>query len=144
MKLLQYLSPLSASLYGQNKESANSSALSIKLKAFRSAQIIENSLKYWSTAIKKVLYLAQQLDVMAGNGSYSPELPRLELKSALPEDSFSLAQEEQLKAVSGLTSTKSAIARLNPHYTSSEVEDEFLEIIAEENERDRLSFRGES
>ncbi|WP_416147905.1 phage portal protein [Salipaludibacillus sp. HK11] len=140
MKAIHFLSPLNSNLYGLTKESANSSALSIKLKAFRTSQIIENSLTYWQTAIKKVLLLAQQLDVIAGNGNYNPQLPNVELSASMPEDSYTQSQEEQLKVVAGVTSIKSSIARLNPHYSKQEIDDEFLEIINEENERQRLSF----
>lgn len=142
MKMLHYLSPLNSNLYGLTKESANSSSLSIKLKAFRTSTVIENSLKYFEHGIKKILHQAQQLEVLAG-AKYEPVIPSIEMTASMPEDNFTKAQEEQLKVVSGLSSAKSSIARLNPHYTSKEVEDEFLEIINEENERDRLSFRSD-
>ncbi|MBS4207454.1 phage portal protein [Bacillus sp. FJAT-50079] len=139
MKAIHYVSPLNANLYGLTKESANSSALSIKLKAFRTSTVIENSLKYFEQGIKKVLFQAQQLDVLTG-AKYTPALPSVEMTASMPNDEYNQMQTEQLKIVSGATSIKSAIARLNPHYTSQEVEEEFLEIINEENERQRLSF----
>jgi len=140
MKAIHYLSPLNANLYGLTKESANSSALSIKLKAFRTSSVIDNSLKYFEHGIKKILLQAQHLDVLAGNGKYTPTLPTVELSASMPTDSYTQAQEEQLKIVAGNTSIKASIARLNPHYSAKEIEDEFLEIINEENERSRLSF----
>lgn len=143
MKAIHFVTPLNSNLYGLTKESANSSALSIKLKAFRTSTTIENSLKYWERAIRRVLYIAQQLDVLAGN-KYTPALPNVEMSPSMPEDSYTNAQEEQLKIVAGATSIKSAIKRLNPHYTNEEVENEFLEIINEENTREQMSFMKDS
>lgn len=143
MKALHYLSPLNSNLYGLTKESANSSALSIKLKAFRTSTTIENSLKYFEHGIKKVIYLAQIIDVNVGNAKYEPTIPSLQISPSMPEDDFTLAQKEQLLAVQGLTSVKSSIKRLNPEYTNEEVEEEFLDIINEQNEISRLSFHGD-
>jgi hypothetical protein len=143
MKAIQFVTPLNSSLYGLSKESANSSALSIKLKAFRTSTTIETSLKYWERAIRKILYVAQEIDVLAGN-KYKPALPNVEMSPSMPEDSYTNAQEEQLKIVAGATSIKSAIKRLNPHYTNKDVDDEFLEIINEENTREQMSFMKEN
>jgi hypothetical protein len=143
MKAIHFVTPLNSNLYGLTKESANSSALSIKLKAFRTSTTIENSLKYWERSIRKILYVAQELDVMAG-ADYTPVLPNIEMSPSMPEDSYTNAQEEQLKIVSGATSIKSAISRLNPHLTKQEIEDEFIEILNEQNVKETMSFLGGS
>lgn len=144
MKALHYVSILNPSLYGLTKEAANSSAKAIKLKAFRTSSVIENSLKHWEYALKKVLFLAQQIEVLGGNYNYTPALPSVEISPSMPFDSFDMVQEEQLKLVSGNTSVKSSIARLNPHYNATEVEEEFLEIINERNEINSMTFQGSS
>ena len=143
MKAIHFVTPLNSNLYGLTKESANSSALSIKLKAFRTSTTIENSLKYWERSIRKILFVAQELDVMAG-ANYTPVLPNIEMSPSMPEDSYTNAQEEQLKIVSGATSIKSAISRLNPHLTKQEIEDEFIEILNEQNVKETMSFLGGS
>lgn len=140
MKALHYVSPLNPSLYGVSKEASNASSRAIKLKAWRTQNIVENSLIYWRRAIQKVLYLAQQLEVISGKASYEPKVPNVEIYASMPKDSYEMVQEEQLKVVTGLTSIKSAIARINPHYNSQQVEDEWLEIINEKMEEDNMRF----
>ncbi|UNC92720.1 phage portal protein [Candidatus Contubernalis alkalaceticus] len=142
-KILYMVSPLKPSLYGLDKVGSGTSGRVQKLKAFRTECMVERSLLYWKQSLKKILYLSQQLEIISGNQKYKPEIPNIEIYVSLPRDSYEQAQEEQLKTVSGLTSVKSAIARINPHYTSAEVENEFLEIINEENEKSLQMFLGD-
>ncbi|SLL37403.1 Phage portal protein, SPP1 Gp6-like [Mycobacteroides abscessus subsp. abscessus] len=140
LKCLQYVSPLNPSIYGMGSDLASTSARALKVKSWRTANIIENSLKYWERALKKVLLIAQQLEIISGNYNYTPGLPLVECSPSFPIDSYELAQEEQLKVASGVTSIRSSIQRLNPHYSAEQTEDEWLEIIAEKNEMNAQTF----
>ncbi len=138
-KVLHYISPLNPSLFGMDKAS-QASARAVKLKSFRTQCVIENSLIYWKQAVKKCLFLAQQLENISGAYNYTPHIPNVEIYVSMPRDEFEQSQEEQLKVASKVTSRKSAIARLNPHYTSAQVEEEFLNIMDETNEANVQTF----
>ncbi|WP_373892780.1 phage portal protein [Virgibacillus sp. CBA3643] len=138
-KTLHYVSPLAPALYGMDSAS-QASGRAIQLKSWRTQCKITRSYQYWRTALKKVLYVAQQLQIISGEKSYTPEIPQIELSINMPVDLLENAQAEQLKVEAGLTSKKSSIARLNPHMTTKEVEEEWLEIINEQNENNQQTF----
>jgi hypothetical protein len=140
-KVLSMVSPLAPALYGLDKASQASGRATI-LKSWRSQCKISRSYMYWRPALKEILYKAQLLDVAAGNGTYKPEIPNVELAMNIPIDFFEMAQSEQLKVTSKISSIKSSIARLNPHYTSKEVDEEYQQIIDEQNEINVLTFMG--
>jgi hypothetical protein len=141
MKILSIVSPLAPSLYGLDQASQASGRATI-LKSWRSQCKISRSYMYWRPALKEILYKAQLIDIAAGNGKYEAVMPNVELSMNVPLDFFEMAQSEQLKVTSKISSIKSAIARLNPHYTSKEVSDEYLDIINEQNEINTLTFMG--
>ncbi|AIF45424.1 phage portal protein [Virgibacillus sp. SK37] len=138
-KSLHYVSPLAPALYGMDKASQASGRATI-IKSWRTQCKITRSYMYWRPALKKILYLAQQLQIISGEKSYEPAIPNIELSINLPVDLLENAQAEQLKVESGLSSKKSAISRLNPHMTTKEVEEEWLEIINEKNEANQQEF----
>ncbi|MBU9714428.1 phage portal protein [Evansella tamaricis] len=138
-KALSYVSPLAPALYGLDNTS-QASGRALLLKSWRTQCMVTRSHTYWREALKKILYKAQQLQVIAGNGKYTPAIPNVELKLNIPTDFYEMAQSEQLKVTSKTSSIKSSISRLNPHYTSKQVEEEFLEIINEQNEINNLTF----
>lgn len=138
-KALHYVSPLAPALYGLDK-SSQASGRAILLKSWRSQCKISRSYIYWQSALKKILYLAQQLQIISGEKSYVPAIPNIELKMNLPIDFYERVQAEQVKVDAGLSSKKSAIARINPHMTSQEVEEEWLEIIEEQNQVNKQTF----
>lgn len=138
-KTLHYISPLAPSLYGMD-DASQASGRAIYLKSWRSQSTVRRSHSYWRSAIKKILYVAQQIEVLHCGKSYTPAIPNVELTIALPYDQLEAAQAEQLKVTSKLTSIKSAIARLNPHYTSKQIEEEYLNMITEINEINNLTF----
>jgi hypothetical protein len=138
--ILYIVSPIKPSLYGIDKAATQASARAVKIKSWRTECMVDRSLLYWKHAIKKVLYLAQQLEIVSGKGKYTPEIPNVEIYVSLPKDQYEDSQAEQLKAQEGLTSKKSAIARLNPHLTSLEVEEEWLEILNEQAEVNNQTF----
>jgi hypothetical protein len=140
LEFLYLTTPLKPSLYGLGKDSSLVSGRAIKMKSWRTISMVENSLLYWREGIQKVLHLAQQLEVLAGTAKYIPAIPEVQIYVDLPKDDFEEAQTEQLKVVAGNTSIKSSIARLNPHMTSEEVENEWLEILNEQAERDNMTF----
>ncbi|WP_339227831.1 phage portal protein [Oceanobacillus sp. FSL K6-2867] len=140
-KTLHYVSPLAPSLFGLDSAS-QSSGRAILLKSWRTQCKITRSYQYWRPALKKILYIAQQLQVVSGEKSYTPEIPNVELSINMPVDLLENAQAEQLKVDAGLSSKKSAIARLNPHMTSKEVEEEFEEILNEQAETNNQTFMG--
>ncbi|WP_404403819.1 phage portal protein [Jeotgalibacillus malaysiensis] len=144
MKSIYLVSPFNPSLYGLSKEASAASARSIKIKSFRTQNTIENSLLYWKRAIKKVLFIAQQLEVIGGNENYTPALPKIDIYVSMPKDKFEEAQEEQLKVSAGITAIKSSIGRMNPHYTSQQVEEEYLMILQEQAESTNSSFLNDS
>lgn len=138
-KVLYTVSPLAPALYGLD-ETSQATGRAIVLKSWRTQCKVSRSYMYWRDALKRVLYKAQQLQVNSGEASYTPEIPNVELSLNIPLDTLEGAQSEQLKVTSKVTSLKSSIARLNPHYTSKEIEDEYLEMIAEQNEINNLTF----
>jgi hypothetical protein len=138
-KVLYTVSPLAPALYGLD-ETSQSTGRAIVLKSWRTQCKVSRSYMYWRDALKRILFKAQQLQVNSGELSYVPEMPSIELSLNIPLDFFEMAQAEQLKVTSKTTSIKSAISRLNPHYTSKEIDDEFLEMIAEQNEINNLTF----
>lgn len=139
--MLYTVSPLAPALYGLD-ETSQATGRAIVLKSWRTQCKVSRSYMYWRDALKCILFKAQQLQVNSGELSYIPEIPTIELSLNIPMDFFEMAQAEQLKVTSRVTSIKSAISRLNPHYTSKEIEDEFLEMIAEQNEINNLTFMG--
>lgn len=139
MKILYTVSPMAPSLYGLDETSQATGRATI-LKSWRTQCKVTRSQQYWRQALKKIIYNAQVLDVAAGNGKYTPEIPQIEMSLNMPVDYLENAQSEQLKVQSKLTSIKSSIARLNPHLTWDEVEEEYLEIIAEQNDLNALTF----
>lgn len=139
-EILYIVSPIKPALYGIDKVASQASARAVKIKSWRTECMIDRSLLYWKSAIKKVLYLAQQLEIIAGTEKYKPEFPNVEIYVSLPKDSYEDAQAEQLKVTAGLTAIKSAIARLNPHLSSQQIEEEFLEIINEKEEMENQTF----
>lgn len=138
-KALHYVSPLAPSLYGLDTAS-QASGRSLLIKSWRTQCMVKRSHMYWRAALKKILYVAQQLEIISGKASYKPEVANVEITLNIPTDFYEMAQAEQLKVQSGLSSKKSAIARLNPHMDSKEVEEEFLEIINEQNEVNKQNF----
>lgn len=140
-KTLHYVSPLAPALFGLDKAS-QASGRAILLKSWRTQCKITRSYQYWRSALKKMLYVAQQLQVISGEKNYTPEIPNVELSINMPVDLLENAQAEQLKVDAGLSSKKSAIARLNPHMTSKEVEEEFEEILNEQAETNNQTFMG--
>ncbi|MEB1806606.1 MAG: phage portal protein [Bacillaceae bacterium] len=138
-KALSFVSPLAPALYGMD-EASQASGRALITKSWRTQCTVKRSHMYWRTALKKVLYIAQQLEVISGKANYSPAIPNVELVLSLPMDNLENAQAEQLKVQSGISSKKSAIARLNPHMNSKEVEEEFLEILNEQNEANKQNF----
>jgi hypothetical protein len=138
-KVLHYVSPIAPALYGLDNAS-QASGRSLLLKSWRTQSLIKRNQTYWIHALKKILYLAQQLQIISGEKSYTPAIPNVELKISLPHDRLEEAQAEQLKVQSGLTSIHSAISRLNPHYTSAEVEEEYQRILAEKTDELNATF----
>ncbi|WP_286231305.1 phage portal protein [Neobacillus mesonae] len=139
MKILYTVSPLTPALYGLD-ESSQSTGRALVLKSWRTQCKVFRSYIYWRPALQSILFKAQQLQVNSGELSYAPEMPSIELSLNIPMDFFEMAQAEQLKVTSKTTSRKSAISRLNPHYSSREVDDEFADMIAEEAEINNLTF----
>lgn len=138
-KVLTYVSPMAPALYGLD-DASQASGRSLMIKSWRSQSLVKRSHVYWRDSLKKILYLAQQLQNISGEKSYIPAIPNIELSIALPVDSYETAQAEVLKVQGGVSSKKSAIARLNPHYTSKEIEEEWLEIVNEQVEQDNMQF----
>jgi hypothetical protein len=138
-KVLYTVSPLAPALYGLD-ESSQATGRALVLKSWRTQCKVSRSYMYWRDALKRILYKAQQLQVNSGELSYTPEMPNVELSLNIPMDFFEMAQAEQLKVTSKTSSIKSSISRLNPHYNSKQVEDEYLEIITEQNEINNLTF----
>jgi hypothetical protein len=138
-KVLYTVSPLAPALYGLD-ETSQATGRAIVLKSWRTQCKVSRSYMYWRDSLKRILFKAQQLQVNSGELSYVPEMPSIELSLNIPLDTLEGAQSEQLKVTSKTTSIKSAISRLNPHYTSKEIEDEFLEMISEQNEINNLTF----
>lgn len=138
-EILYMISPMNRSLYGLDTQS-QASGRAIKLRSWRTESFIYRSMNYWRRALKKILFQAQQLDVIAGNAKYTPIIPNVELSVALPFDELEHAQAEQLKVQSQVSSRKSSISRLNPHMTSKEIEEEWLEIVNEQAETDAMTF----
>jgi hypothetical protein len=141
--ILHYVSPLAPALYGMDSAS-QASGRSLMIKSWRAQSLVRRSHVYWRDALKKILYLAQELQNISGEKSYTPAIPNVDLTISLPFDQLEAAQAEQLKVQSKLSSIKSSIARLNPSYTNKQVEDEYLEIINEQNEINNLTFASSS
>jgi hypothetical protein len=138
-EILYIVSIVKPSLYGLEK-TTQISGRAIKLKSWRSECTVERSLLYWKQALKKVLYQAQQLEIIAGNEKYIPAISNIVIYIGLPSDELEQSQAENLKITSKLSSHKASIARLNPNMTWEEVEDEWLEILAEEAELINQTF----
>ncbi|MEC1786077.1 phage portal protein [Schinkia azotoformans] len=138
-KALQYVSPLAPALYGlDNASQASGRALTVK--SWRSQCKIKRSHNYWRAALKEILFKAQQLEVLNGIKDYTPAIPNIELVINIPIDHLEMSQAEQLKVQSKVTSIKSSISRLNPHLTSKQIEEEYLDMINEQAEIDNLLF----
>lgn len=138
-KALNYVSPLAPSLYGLDQAS-QASGRSLLIKSWRTQCMVSRSYMYWREALKKILFVAQQLQVISGEANYTPAIPNIDLIMSIPSDFLENAQAEQLKVQAGISSKKSSIARMNPQYTSEEVEKEYQEIINEQAEEDDMTF----
>ncbi|WP_163581120.1 phage portal protein [Gracilibacillus saliphilus] len=138
-KSLSYVSPLAPALYGMDSTS-QASGRAILLKSWRSQCKITRSYQYWRPALKKILHVAQQLQVISGEKNYTPAIPKIELVLNLPIDFYETTQNEAAKVDAGLSSKKSAIARLNPSMNNKQVEEEFQEIIEEQNQANQQTF----
>lgn len=138
--ILYITSAIKPALYGIGKESNQATARAIKLKSWRTDSMVQKSLGHWERALKKVLYLAQELEILSGSAKYTPQIPNIEIYTSLPFDDYEQSQSEQLKAQEGLTSRKSSITRLNPHYNAAEVEQEYLEILNEQAQINNMTF----
>ncbi|MCR1833142.1 phage portal protein [Oceanobacillus caeni] len=140
LEIMKYASPfLNPALNGMDKTS-QASGRAIKLKSHNTQAMVERSYQYWRRGIKKILLTAQQLQVLSGEKTYTPTPVKVELSQMLPDDDLEMAQAEQLKVQSGLSSKKSAIARLNKSLSSQQVEEEFLEILEEQNQNNQQTF----
>lgn len=138
-KALHYVSPMAPALYGMD-DASQASGRSLIIKSWRTQCLVRRSHTYWRDALKKILYLAQQLQNISGEKSYKPAIPNVELAIVLPLDHLEMAQAEQLKVQAGISSKKSSIARLNPHLNSRQIEEEWLEIVNEQVDQDTLQF----
>lgn len=140
IEIMHYASPfLNPALHGQD-EASQASGRAISLKSHSTQAMVDRSYQYWRRGIKKILLVAQRLQIISGEKSYTPSPVQIELSQKLPTDKLEAAQSEQLKVEAGLSSKRSSIARLNPNLTSQEVDEEWHAIIDEQNVFNQQTF----
>jgi hypothetical protein len=107
------------------------SGIALRLRLARPLQVAGRKWERLEPALRRALLAAQQLEVEFGSATYRPTLPVFERSDGLPTDPKEMAETEAIRKNAGLTSTKSALKRLDG-LSDSEAEAEVVEIQTEQ------------
>ena len=132
LELAFMISETSPDAFGLGKDGGRAeSGRALKFRLIRLLAKINRKKLYFDQALKNILYAAQYLQAVHGNGT-DPQDVRIEWKDGLPEDPLEAAQIEGTRTGSkATTSVRSAVRRLDG-LTGQELEDELTAIAKDE------------
>lgn len=134
LEMLMMMSETSPAAFGMDKSGIAESGRALKFKLLRTLAKINRKQLYFDAGLKNILYAAQVLDVLYGEGDYEPEILRIEWSDGLPNDMMEMADIESTRKTAGLTSIRASIKRLDG--LDGEELDKELEWISQDQEKE--------
>jgi hypothetical protein len=107
MQSLYMFSEISPDAFGIFEAGAAASGRALKYRLMRTVAKINRKKLYFDRGLKEVVYLAQLLaaehgiEALGTKYAGAPEIPSIEWKDPIPQDSYEQAQEEELRLASG-------------------------------------------
>lgn len=139
MNSLYMFSEISPDAMGRFDDATAASGRALKYRMMRTVAKIKRKQLYFDHAIKEVIYLAQLLSLEHGlkamDKAYTgaPELPSVEWKHPIPQDSYEQAQEEELRLASGNQSVVDSIMNIDD-LTEDQAEEKWKRIQKEKKQ----------
>lgn len=133
---LYMFSEISPDAMGRFKDATAESGRALKYRMMRTVAKVKRKQLYFDRSLKEVIYLAQLLAIEHGvealGSKYtgSPEVPSIEWKHPIPQDSYEQAQEEELRLASGNQTLKASIMNIDD-LDEDQAEEKVAEIYAE-------------
>lgn len=136
LESLYLFSEISPDAMGQFKDATAASGRALKYRMMRTVAKVKRKQMYFDHSIKEVIYLAQMLalehgvEALGSKYTGAPEIPSVEWKHPIPQDSYEQAQEEELRLASGNQTLKDSIMNIDG-LTDEQAEEKVKEIYAE-------------
>lgn len=136
MNSLYMFSEISPDAFGRIDDATAQSGRALKYRMMRTVAKIQRKQLYFDRALKEVVYLAQLLSVAHGVKALgkvytgAPEIPSIEWRDPIPQDSYEQAQEEELRLASGNQTLKDSIINID-HLTEEQADEKIKEIQKE-------------
>jgi hypothetical protein len=136
MDSLYLFSEISPDAMGRFKDATAESGRALKYRMMRTVAKVRRKQLYFTHTVKEIVYLAQLLaaeynvEAMGKKYSGAAEVPSIEWKHPIPQDSYEQAQEEELRLASGNQTLKDSIMNIDD-LTEEQAEEKVAEIYAE-------------
>lgn len=136
LESLYLFSEISPDAMGRFKDATAESGRALKYRMMRTVAKVRRKQLYFDHTVKEIIYLAQLLaakhKIKAMDKVYTgdAEVPSVEWKHPIPQDSYEQAQEEELRLASGNQTLKASIMNIDD-LTEEQAEEKVEEIYAE-------------